>query len=1048
MAGEEKKDDRVPMTAVNSPQTWVEAFYGDDAQDLKKVNKLKHIKHTAQFASFCYVISKNTKTAHTDFFKDNYTTVDKMYARAAELILSLLYIRFNEGRELTADDFDACGGASLFEKGSNPNYAEICNDYLKEGGMVDMCQTLLPISQNNEKTAGVIKEITDDFDNVKKDHTFLLSVCDPKGENGTLTREQIFSLFHASSECAAKAWRRYKKAKPTAEGDLQKDVEEAFYLRYDLAKKSGKVAMLGGATVASLGAVVSGVFWPAVILIPIYSLSKQWVPDWFKSAGAMWGNFEKRFKDKRNIDRAGAMQKWVVSYAENNGKPKLTLKERFLISKADEAFLKKQAKQINEGVSVEGSDGKLMKSQMEIAMDAISGSKAFGTLLNATATDNLVPADIYPILSARVSALKPSNVQFKDFIEIAETFNSIESKLSTDAKTALIYSYAEKLGESAKKLIFGTPFKSTDYYAVIQAHFKPESVIMKMLEKSNRPDIVGTINKLLTLGSKELTGFGSEQVGMNLEQFILRDVPERIGADSSELSKLAIDPTTATGKFKDVLDLIFELKLDPNDPRKFVTESGKTVLDITKRIGEITDLDQKEKCDKLLKKQMDTLVLSKDRSDSRLVYSLATAGDGYGVSSKVPLADIFEKFKDITYENAHSFSQDINIIKIKPQKAQEYVKSKLGKQIHDIMFNYCNNNKVVFENDLDALAKYLKRVNENQYLNEKQKMDLTAMASACIKPSLDNKFKELSTYFMSKYNYNDISKYLSSYAHGGFQELFESDQSKETQDLKNRIVHLVGMSDDFDTLKLGGYALHPTDAIYIANSLFKDKLTGSLLTREPTDSLRLFISKMNKVGNFGEKLIIPAGSTRSVPDPSNPGSNIDVPDTPALKIPTLTPYRNLDDALSDLQAKRASIEAKAVTASYTLEDKKRELHDVYTSLIILRSKGIAVFRQFMKTLVNEGASGAQTTIASWAGGVGRNIVDDNRFAWGGLLSAIDIEIDNFKLDHALASTNPTSVKIDLGASNIKAVDQLDFYTSASDIEKIVGKTDILVEMTK
>ena len=77
------------LTSAKSPADWVEAYYGDDAYDYKKVEKLRHIKHTGQFAALCYVVSKNTKQAHTDFFEANYTAVDSMYARVSELILKL-----------------------------------------------------------------------------------------------------------------------------------------------------------------------------------------------------------------------------------------------------------------------------------------------------------------------------------------------------------------------------------------------------------------------------------------------------------------------------------------------------------------------------------------------------------------------------------------------------------------------------------------------------------------------------------------------------------------------------------------------------------------------------------------------------------------------------------------------------------------------------------------------------------------------------------------------------------------------------------------------
>ena len=71
------------LTGVNSTSDWVTAYYGDDGYDFKKVDKLKHIKHVGQFASVVYVISKNTKTAHTDLFDSNYTTIDTTYEKCA-----------------------------------------------------------------------------------------------------------------------------------------------------------------------------------------------------------------------------------------------------------------------------------------------------------------------------------------------------------------------------------------------------------------------------------------------------------------------------------------------------------------------------------------------------------------------------------------------------------------------------------------------------------------------------------------------------------------------------------------------------------------------------------------------------------------------------------------------------------------------------------------------------------------------------------------------------------------------------------------------------
>ena len=535
-------DNKPTLTSAKSASDWVSAFYGDDAFDYKKVEKLRHIKHTGQFAAICYAISKNTKQAHTDFFEDNYTTVDKKYAQAAELILKLLYVKFNEERELTRADFDACGGLELF--GKSKNYDQIVSDYIGSGGMVEMGQTLIPISTDNAKTAKNIKEINDDMDNVKKDHTRLLAITG--STDGTLSREQIFNLFTSASDNCSNAWKMHKKAKTTGELALQKDLEEAYMLRYDLAKKSGKVAILAGTTIASIGAVVGGVFWPALLLLPVHSLSKKWLPDWFKSMGAMWGNFEKRFKDKRAIDRAAAFQKYIVSYAETGGKPKLSLKERFLVRPADITLLKKQAKQVKEGLTLEGTDGKVHKSAMDEALDAISGSSRFGQLLNNQDGDGLVPADAADVLGGRLrqvpslkgddpaetarlreTALKnldPNLVRptFKDFMDLARTYKGWKSKLTTDAQRSFEYNYSEKLKDSAELLVFATPLEDlNDFKDKIAKQLADDSIILDPV-KDTHPEVLEIIKRYVTFASKELTGLEGSWKNKTLYEYIHR----------------------------------------------------------------------------------------------------------------------------------------------------------------------------------------------------------------------------------------------------------------------------------------------------------------------------------------------------------------------------------------------------------------------------------------------------------------------------------------------------------------------------------------------
>ena len=84
-------ENKPTQATAKSVGEWVGAFYGDDAIDLSKATKVKHLIATGQFASVVYVVSKNTKLAHTDLSESAYTAIDSMYAAAAELIIKLLH---------------------------------------------------------------------------------------------------------------------------------------------------------------------------------------------------------------------------------------------------------------------------------------------------------------------------------------------------------------------------------------------------------------------------------------------------------------------------------------------------------------------------------------------------------------------------------------------------------------------------------------------------------------------------------------------------------------------------------------------------------------------------------------------------------------------------------------------------------------------------------------------------------------------------------------------------------------------------------------------
>ena len=65
---EEKKN----ISSAKTVSDWVEAYYGFDGLDYSKKNKIRHVHNTAQFGGIAYIITKNSKQAHTDLFESNY----------------------------------------------------------------------------------------------------------------------------------------------------------------------------------------------------------------------------------------------------------------------------------------------------------------------------------------------------------------------------------------------------------------------------------------------------------------------------------------------------------------------------------------------------------------------------------------------------------------------------------------------------------------------------------------------------------------------------------------------------------------------------------------------------------------------------------------------------------------------------------------------------------------------------------------------------------------------------------------------------------------
>ena len=278
-------ENKPVLSTAKSVTDWVASYYGQDAIDIPKAKKLDHINNLAQFGAICYIVDKNTKQAHTDLFESNYTSLDNRVAAAAEIIIKLLKVKICEDRLLTRADFDAAGGSEMF--GSSPDYDKIVEDYIGDGGLVEKCKYQVLAKNSGITPAQNVEAIVADMSTVKADHAHLLSITS-QGKASALSREELCMLPFKAQECASKQYNEAKSKRSGAEFETVKRKEERLYLKQDMARKTGKVATVAGVSVACISSVIGGVFWPALLLIPSYSLAKKWIPDMFQSAGALW----------------------------------------------------------------------------------------------------------------------------------------------------------------------------------------------------------------------------------------------------------------------------------------------------------------------------------------------------------------------------------------------------------------------------------------------------------------------------------------------------------------------------------------------------------------------------------------------------------------------------------------------------------------------------------------------------------------------------------------------------------------------------------------
>jgi len=1016
MAGEENKATQATAKSVGE---WVGAFYGDDAIDLSKATKVKHLIATGQFASVVYVVTKNTKLSHTDLADTTYTAIDTMYAAAAELIIRLLHRKYKEGgRPLTAADFEDCGGKALF--GKSPNYEQICNDYLKEGGMVDTAQKVLPVYESDEGTAKCYGRIVDDMTAVKRDHTYLLSITGSK--NGTLSRDQIFNLYDATTDNSIKTWKKLKDTKSKGDFKLQEMMEDAYLLKYDLAKKSAKIGIVLGGFTYALGAMAGGlIFVPALVAIGSYALGKRWIPDWFKSAGAAWAGVEKRYQKRREIKRAMAHMDWLVRFVENGGKPKKNrtfkqvMSDMRFVRPEDVAALKKQGKTLG-FTTVEGLDGNPIIGDTQRAKEAFN---AAGALVNLD--EKLVSPESAEELEKSIDGIAPEDATFNRFVQLANMIQKADN-LPTEAKCQLQVKYAKKLEECVESLVFDTPMETmTRHQDIVTEALSPDGVILSTFKDYPGLGVTPKIMRCKTFASKELTGLVALEPNgeAKWKGKTLRDYIKRTGLEMQSYSSegstdpnyiIAIEAINHLERHQINENEVFA-KVDIERRTTAPTISLHATLtlnQINDYISKIADGAQRSACAAALQDQMKVVFYNASRKDAQTTFNAITKGDFGGKMFNID--KFFEVLGTMKYENVDSseFSTLIYDVtgetRITPQEVGSYLRGKLGKAAYDAFAIYIKTPQNIqkMAEDLPSLLEYLKKVGNCDFLNPYQKNDLISKVSPYISKAFDQDTLALVSTFGDNYSQKKYSDYLQTgYSKGGMKELFATDRSASVQEVKAKVEYLEGLSSEYECLKLGGnYKLNPSDELYIVKTLLtnRDDPDASYI-RGKDDQLRVFMGniKNSTGGSFG--------TIASVND-----------------VLASQPYQQLE-------ARLAEIESDFTAGSY----------DKYTALILLRGKAVALFRDCMKQLTSRDGERRAWLQANFPK------VEAMRDIWG-TLGEVDITTATGttrykkgilqRIDAAIAHTEFARLKET--ASGPAACSELDKYLSPADAEKVLN----------
>lgn len=860
--------DNKKISETKSVNEFVAAFLDDDAYDKSKAKKIEHLCGLAQFAACCYVIKKASKQSHSDLFDTNYAALDTTYSRIAEMCMKLLSIRASQNREVTVGEFKANGATDLFGDKAD----EFFKDYVASGGVLDRCQSLFGTVYTGRKdangksikdssaTAKQFNDITKNIVDIKKDYNTLLAKVDTQ-KDGTFSRKDIEEMLDTIRDETTTGWKGVLDDKKSGEKELKKIQGELHNARYELAKATVKAGSVLAATVASVFGAIGGTPLLAVLVIPGYVLSKRFLPGFAKATGRWWRLIEDRAKARRKVKVAVASKEFIIKYAEalERGEKnfRAPLKLRRWIKEADITILKKQAKSAPYSLSFEGSDGKLHESKVERTKSAMVSSRYFSQINDdgLNGGDNLVPSDIKSYLENKINSIDPKTVTYGDMFGVAGDIEKFVQKLPNNAQGDVYDQYAQKLRESLKHLVFQTTLEKTDdYEKKLKTYFGEDSKIVSVAKESDiGKDLPLQVKQYIDFAGGEQSKLSGAYINKTLEDYIYRRIPEPkleiLTNVSSEInSSIAPD---------DIKEYICSLKVSESDSALFeidvsgsttssIDKNVKTIDDLVKKIGKITDSTTREECDKLLKEQMKRVSYQKDRDNSKKTYEAIT---GTGIKGSITITDAMKKIGEMTYENMETYTGEdfyIKTTKLVPAEAGAYLRSKAAKKAFDLIDGYANTNKAKFSTDLNSITDYLQKVNQLKFLNEYQKMQLTEKVTPCISEALNRSVKEVSKIFITNFNANTYGNLVSDKydQHGLFEFLHGSQaESPEAQEVSKKLGYLQKLGTIKEYLQFGkNYKMSDKDEANIGKILLLDeeKEFGEVKERKDNDELLAF----------------------------------------------------------------------------------------------------------------------------------------------------------------------------------------------------------------